>query len=122
MAEACVRLIRDGQCRRWLEHHSPHHESEGLVTRATRDPHAGAARFCAPGTMAKRPRPDDGPAGAAKDGGAARPRVYFDISIGGAPAGRLTFELYADVVPKTCQNFRALCTGETRQFSHCSSK
>ena len=40
------------------------------------------------------------------------PRVFFDISIGGTPAGRVTFELFADVVPKTAENFRALCTGE----------
>ena len=41
------------------------------------------------------------------------PEVFFDITIGGAAAGRITFELYADVVPKTAENFRALCTGET---------
>jgi peptidylprolyl isomerase len=40
------------------------------------------------------------------------PRVFFDISIGGKPAGRLSFELFADAVPKTAENFRALCTGE----------
>jgi peptidylprolyl isomerase len=40
------------------------------------------------------------------------PRVFFDISIGGAPAGRIVFELFSDVVPKTAENFRALCTGE----------
>jgi peptidylprolyl isomerase len=40
------------------------------------------------------------------------PRVYFDISIDGAPSGRLIFELFADVVPITAENFRALCTGE----------
>jgi cyclophilin family peptidyl-prolyl cis-trans isomerase len=39
------------------------------------------------------------------------PSVYFDITIGGAPAGRVTFELFADVVPKTAANFLALCTG-----------
>merc|ERR1712154_276776 len=40
------------------------------------------------------------------------PNVFMDISIGGKPAGRICFELYADQVPKTAENFRALCTGE----------
>jgi cyclophilin family peptidyl-prolyl cis-trans isomerase len=43
---------------------------------------------------------------------APNPRVFFDISIGGEPAGKMVMELYADVVPKTAENFRALCTGE----------
>merc|ERR1711977_171134 len=42
----------------------------------------------------------------------ANPTVFFDMTIGGAPAGRMTFELYADACPKTAENFRALCTGE----------
>jgi len=41
-----------------------------------------------------------------------RSRCFFDITIGGKDAGRITFELYDDVVPKTAENFRALCTGE----------
>ena len=42
----------------------------------------------------------------------SRSKVFFDISIGGSPAGRVEFELFNDVVPKTAENFRALCTGE----------
>jgi len=38
--------------------------------------------------------------------------VFFDIAIGGQPAGRIVMELRPDVVPKTAENFRALCTGE----------
>ncbi|GJP42487.1 hypothetical protein CLOM_g2042 [Closterium sp. NIES-68] len=40
------------------------------------------------------------------------PKVFFDITIGGAPAGRIIMELYADTTPRTAENFRALCTGE----------
>ncbi|KAM1702133.1 hypothetical protein ACFXTN_025308 [Malus domestica] len=41
-----------------------------------------------------------------------RPRCYLDISIGGELEGRVVVELYNDIVPKTAENFRALCTGE----------
>lgn len=40
------------------------------------------------------------------------PRVFLDIAIGDKPAKRLVFALYTDTVPKTCDNFRQLCTGE----------
>ena len=42
----------------------------------------------------------------------ANPKCYFDMTIGGQAAGRIVMELRADVVPRTAENFRALCTGE----------
>nr|XP_043636732.1 peptidyl-prolyl cis-trans isomerase CYP63 isoform X2 [Erigeron canadensis] len=40
------------------------------------------------------------------------PLVFMDLSIDGSPAERIVIELFADVVPRTAENFRALCTGE----------
>jgi len=42
----------------------------------------------------------------------SNPQVFFDIAIGDETVGRVVMELRADVVPKTAENFRALCTGE----------
>merc|ERR1711974_525527 len=39
-------------------------------------------------------------------------RVFFDVTADGAPVGKVIMELRADVVPKTSENFRALCTHE----------
>merc|ERR1712215_44372 len=53
--------------------------------------------------------------------GGARPKVFFDLNVDGSPLGRVEFELYSDIVPKTAENFRALCTGE-KGFGYAGSK
>ncbi|XP_020283751.1 peptidyl-prolyl cis-trans isomerase isoform X1 [Pseudomyrmex gracilis] len=40
------------------------------------------------------------------------PRVYFDVAANDKSLGRIVIQLRPDVVPKTAENFRALCTGE----------
>merc|ERR1719183_1336507 len=38
--------------------------------------------------------------------------VYLEVEISGVNIGRMIFKLYNDIVPKTVENFRSLCTGE----------
>jgi len=42
----------------------------------------------------------------------SRSKVFFEMALDGKPIGRIVMELRGDVVPKTAENFRALCTGE----------
>ncbi|GMT34393.1 hypothetical protein PFISCL1PPCAC_25690, partial [Pristionchus fissidentatus] len=43
----------------------------------------------------------------------SRRRTFFDISIDGRDVGRITFELFDDIVPKTANNIIQLCTGRS---------
>lgn len=40
------------------------------------------------------------------------PLVYFTVAVDDQPLGKITMELFSHIVPKTAENFRALCTGE----------
>ena len=43
------------------------------------------------------------------------PICFFDISVGGRIIGRIKFELFRDICPKTVENFRQLCTGQFKK-------
>jgi len=60
---------------------------------------ASTTRFFFGGGNRRAPSPED-----------VTKKVYFDITIGGEPAGRVVFGLYGNVVPKTAENFKTLCT------------
>jgi len=47
-----------------------------------------------------------------KDIKKGEPLVFFDIQINGSKIGTIDFKLYSNIVPKTAENFRCLCTGE----------
>ncbi|KAK6529025.1 hypothetical protein TWF694_004245 [Orbilia ellipsospora] len=42
-----------------------------------------------------------------------RPRCFLDLQHGTEPIGRVVIELFTDKTPKTCENFRSLCTASS---------
>ncbi len=52
----------------------------------------------------------------------ANDKVFFDIEIDNKSAGKIEFELFTDIVPKTVKNFRTLCIGTDNKMSYKDSK
>ena len=64
---------------------------------------AAAAPALPPGVVLPPPEGDDA---------GSRPTVHLDLTLGGERLGRVTIQLFSDLVPLAAENFRALCTGE----------
>lgn len=63
-------------------------------------------------TVSEEPKVEIEPADDSANEPKRNPQVYMDIRIGSSDAGRIVILLRADVVPKTAENFRSLCTHE----------
>ncbi|KAJ5902440.1 Cyclophilin-type peptidyl-prolyl cis-trans isomerase [Penicillium taxi] len=50
----------------------------------------------------------------AEPNAAVNPVVFFDVALSGETLGRIKMELFANVVPRTSENFRQFCTGESK--------
>lgn len=48
----------------------------------------------------------------AKTSNPSNPQIFFDVDIGREQVGQIVLDLFADIIPKTIENFHALCTGE----------
>ncbi|KAK9816504.1 hypothetical protein WJX72_001211 [[Myrmecia] bisecta] len=68
---------------------------------------------CRKACMLQKSRPSYMTLHAVASSAAPTTKVFFDIEIGGKPAGRIVFSLFVDTTPKTAENFRQLCTGES---------
>ncbi|KAK2507691.1 hypothetical protein MC885_002806 [Smutsia gigantea] len=66
---------------------------------------------CSPGAAQAGDQPALATASVAM-GAQDRPQCHFDIEINREPVGRIMFQLFSDICPKTCKNFLCLCSGE----------
>lgn len=49
-------------------------------------------------------------------------QVFFDITVGGIPAGRIIIGLFGDVAPQTVENFKTLASTGVNGKSYSGSK
>lgn len=88
-------------------------KNENVETAKTDDPAASEATAA---TIENPPKKEENGnsenADSENSGPKRNPQVFFDIRIGSHDAGRIVILLRADIVPKTAENFRSLCTHE----------
>ena len=79
---------------------------------AAASPLPSLAEEAAAASPAPPPPPPPRPAPSIVQRPSITTRVFFDLTLGGEPVGRVNIGLYGDALPKTTENFRALATGE----------
>lgn len=96
----------------WLQQHAGatlnHNDEAKIETPTNGEANAEKTETAPEPSVALAPEP----AATLPDEPKRNPQVYFDIRIGSSDAGRIVILLRADIVPKTAENFRSLCTHE----------
>lgn len=112
--------IRDGNFKPvwaedgWLQKHSGAtlDNKDGTETSAAKDTGKDPSQMDASAAAVSEEAKEDKSGDKGEKTESRNPQVYFDIRVGNSDIGRIIMLLRADVVPKTAENFRALCTGE----------
>lgn len=105
-------LEQQKACQNDDKHKPPGVNSSGKKKKKNQVKGQGAANLSKEAKDSNNTDDDEEEKGGEKHKGEKRPCCFLDIAIGKEPAGRIVIELFRDALPKTCENFRALCTGE----------